>query len=49
VTSGSSIYSGGPVKIMPPKPIQSSGIWGPTIMDWLAEHPKAEGPPALAD
>jgi hypothetical protein len=37
-----------PAKIMPPKPIRP-GIWQPTIMDWLAEHPKVEGPSNVAE
>ena len=38
-------------KIMPGKLIERvpRDLWQPTIMDWLAEHPKVEGPAALAD
>jgi hypothetical protein len=36
-------------RITPPKPSIPRDIWQPTIMDWLAEHPNVDGPPALAD
>jgi hypothetical protein len=32
-----------PARIMPGKPDIPRDLWQPTIMDWLAEHPKVEG------
>ena len=36
-----------PAKIMPGKPDIPRDIGQPTIMDWLAERPKVEGPRGL--